>query len=173
MASVYVLHNMFSCSLDGHQGRNAADYVCSHLFSSLADKLFQNPDDIPSEVKEVFQSVDSTYCKEKAEAMSRLLRKKRNPCCFTKVEEEPYKVHSDSSLHRRTTTLAAGAFSLSCASTTTSSFLRDSAIAELCSASAVWRSTISCVTSPRTRPKSNESWQLLEMMIISRRRVAR
>lgn len=110
MASVYALHCMVSYRVDGHQGRNAADYVCSNLFSSLADKLFENPEDIPLEVKRIFQSVDSIYCKEKAEAMQKVLKKKKNPCCFAKAKKEPDTVHFNSSLHHRVMALVVDAF---------------------------------------------------------------
>ena len=78
--------------VDGHQGRNAADYVCSHLFSSLASKLFENPEDIPAEVKVVFQEVDTTYCNEKAKKMNLLLKKKKKGWCFGKAKEESHEV---------------------------------------------------------------------------------
>ena len=78
--------------VDGHQGRNAADYVCSHLFSSLASKLFENPEDISAEVKAVFQEVDTTFCNEKAKKMNQLLKKKRRWCCLGKAKEESHEV---------------------------------------------------------------------------------
>lgn len=66
--------------------------MCSHLFSSLAGKLFENPEDIPAEVKAVFQEVDTTYCNEKAKKMSQLLKKKRRWGCFGKTKEESHEV---------------------------------------------------------------------------------
>ncbi|KAK8801008.1 hypothetical protein WA538_003939 [Blastocystis sp. DL] len=78
------LHNdavFIAAVVDGHQGREAAEYVCSTLFDRIANLLLQNPEDIQMEIKNIFQSVDSEYCQEKAVYIREILHPKRQ-CCF-------------------------------------------------------------------------------------------
>lgn len=67
--------------VDGHQGREAAEYVCGTLFDRIANLLLQNPEDIQMEIKSIFQTVDSEYCQEKAVYIREILHPRKR-CCF-------------------------------------------------------------------------------------------
>lgn len=67
--------------LDGHQGRDAAEYVCDTMFDRIAGTLLTNPEDIQTEIKTVFQDVDKEYCEEKAIQLREILFPKKK-CCF-------------------------------------------------------------------------------------------
>lgn len=66
--------------MDGHQGMNAVNFVRDNLFDALASMLFENPEDIPVHVKEVFQQVDSVYCEERAKLLRQIIAPKRRVC---------------------------------------------------------------------------------------------
>ena len=66
--------------LDGHQGINALNYVQSTLFDALANMLFENPENIPDHVCEIFQQIDTTYCEEKAELLRQITAPSRRAC---------------------------------------------------------------------------------------------
>ena len=67
--------------VDGHQGREAAEYVCGTLFDRIANLLLQNPEDIQMEIKSIFQTVDSEYCQEKVVYIREILHPRKR-CCF-------------------------------------------------------------------------------------------
>ena len=71
---------LFSPRLDGHQGINALNYVQSTLFDALANMLFENPENIPDHVCEIFQQIDTTYCEEKAELLRQITAPSRRAC---------------------------------------------------------------------------------------------
>ena len=66
--------------MDGHEGRDALEFVCQNLFSRIADEMMENPEDIPQTIRTVFQEVDSEYCEKKALLIKELTATKKG--CF-------------------------------------------------------------------------------------------
>ena len=81
IASVYERIRQVIIRLDGHQGRDAAEYICDTMFDRIAGTLLTNPEDIQTEIKTVFQDVDREYCEEKAIQLREILFPKKR-CCF-------------------------------------------------------------------------------------------
>ena len=55
IASVYERIRKVMSRLDGHQGRDAAEYVCDTMFDRIAGTLLTNPEDIQTEIKTVLR----------------------------------------------------------------------------------------------------------------------
>lgn len=66
--------------MDGHEGRDALEFVRKNLFRQIADELMEDPEDIPQTIRAIFQNVDSEYCETKALRVKELIG--YNKSCF-------------------------------------------------------------------------------------------
>lgn len=83
--------------LDGHQGTDTLNFVIANLFDSIATKLFENPENLEDEIKEIFQHVDSLYCEEKAEQLLSITNPKKSCIpCFSRSPDSHQEVMLDS-----------------------------------------------------------------------------
>lgn len=69
------------------------NFVIENLFDSMAEKLFENPENVECVIKDVFQTVDALYCEEKAEQLLLITHPKKQCCsCLSSPPEVPHEV---------------------------------------------------------------------------------
>lgn len=87
----------FTHRLDGHQGTDTLNFVVANLFDSIATKLFENPENLQDEIKDIFQHVDSLYCEEKAEQLLSITHRKKSCIpCFSQTPDNHQEVMLES-----------------------------------------------------------------------------